>query len=654
VKRKKIGYFQREWLPSPLGGDYSLPHGYVVWLVFADSLGVTDQIRPILEQNGRSCILVEPGESFTVVRRDHYRIDPRVQEDYLALFHQVSQAFGRVDGILYLWSVHSDVNIVERQEQAEELLTLGVYGLFMVVQALLEQRLQKTLPLLTVTVNARYAAPGSWLSATNSALAALAKIIPYELKNAVAKNIDFSLPPSENVGQAVIQELCNWDGEEEISYQNSVRMTSRVQEIFIQHQPMAPLITEGSVVLISGGASGVGFKVAQHLAATRNVKLALVGRSRLPLEEAAEHLMERTDLDETLSKVRNIQLLQAKGHTVWYESADVANLDSMRLACKRIKERLGGIDALIHCAGVIDERRISLRNKTLDSFKAVLRPKVEGSLALARISREASIPVTIYFSSLASLSGATGVGFSDYAVANAFMDGLAVLRDGSHSGRTVSISWPVWEAVGMSNRGLTTKEAFALTQEEALSAFDMIVDRPVGHHVVVLGSGEGAIDFLRFSQSQVKVDFPARWTEQELAQDPQDAKPLETAAKTEWFLKETIGEFLKLDPDEIDSDINLGEYGVDSIAIADLMGRIEKRYGEHLDPSCILEHPTIATLSDFIDKRFGQLPEADGLAQEKPLVTPAGNGSSTHSLLKRLYEGDISAAEALEQLLEQI
>lgn len=69
-------------------------------------------------------------------------------------------------------------------------------------------------------------------------------------------------------------------------------------------------------------------------------------------------------------------------------------------------------------------------------------------------------------------------------------------------------------------------------------------------------------------------------------------------------LKEVLGEKLKLDPNEIEEDVELSEYGVDSMLSSMIMQIVEERFGELMDANVIEEYPTIAGLSDYILKEI--------------------------------------------------
>ncbi|MEK1830988.1 acyl carrier protein [Priestia megaterium] len=67
-------------------------------------------------------------------------------------------------------------------------------------------------------------------------------------------------------------------------------------------------------------------------------------------------------------------------------------------------------------------------------------------------------------------------------------------------------------------------------------------------------------------------------------------------------LKQLFSTELKIPKDRLDEETSFGEFGVDSIILAELVKKIEKLVGEKLDPSILLEFPTIRSLSNHLIK----------------------------------------------------
>ena len=66
---------------------------------------------------------------------------------------------------------------------------------------------------------------------------------------------------------------------------------------------------------------------------------------------------------------------------------------------------------------------------------------------------------------------------------------------------------------------------------------------------------------------------------------------------------------LHFDPEDIDPDINLGAFGVGSLAGTRLIGTLEEAFSLRLSPTLIFEYPSIAQLSHAIARIASQSTE---------------------------------------------
>ena len=191
---------------------------------------------------------------------------------------------------------------------------------------------------------------------------------------------------------------------------------------------------DNGVYLITGGAGGLGLIFAREIAEkVGNPVLVLIGRSRLTPEKQAA-----------------VGALEGLGASVEYRRVDVGQEHEVHALIQGVEERFGPLSGIIHGAGVIRDNYIAA--KTAEEFKAVLSPKVAGTVILDQATQDVNLDFFILFSSGAGAFGNPGQG--DYAAANAFMDAYALYRgelvaSGKRHGRTLSINWPLWKAGGM-------------------------------------------------------------------------------------------------------------------------------------------------------------------------------------------------------------
>ncbi|WP_395334426.1 SDR family NAD(P)-dependent oxidoreductase [Novosphingobium sp. BL-8H] len=202
--------------------------------------------------------------------------------------------------------------------------------------------------------------------------------------------------------------------------------------------------------LITGGLGGIGLTVARDLASRYGARIVLVGRTPLPPRDRWAALLARGELPvATEEKVRKLLALEAAGGQVELVVADVADARALRRGLRRAVERFGPITGVFHAAGTLDDGLIETRTRA--EMQSVLRPKVDGTLALEQALKGAfgdrAPEFLVLFSSISAFAGIPGQ--ADYAAANAFLDAYARARRNDPATRVLSIGWSQWAEVGM-------------------------------------------------------------------------------------------------------------------------------------------------------------------------------------------------------------
>jgi acyl transferase domain-containing protein/NAD(P)H-dependent flavin oxidoreductase YrpB (nitropropane dioxygenase family)/NAD(P)-dependent dehydrogenase (short-subunit alcohol dehydrogenase family)/acyl carrier protein len=230
----------------------------------------------------------------------------------------------------------------------------------------------------------------------------------------------------------------------------------------------APLDRE-SVVLVTGGARGIGSLVAIALARRFGCWLELVGRTPAPagdepapvagvedpvemkrrlveagvggpaeIERTVRAILAARDVAHTLTEIR------AAGGSAAYHAVDVRDEAGFGPLLRAVHARHGRLDGAIHAAGCIEDR--PLVRKSRESFLRVFDTKVRGALTLLN-ERPEGLRFVVFFSSMASLFGNPGQ--TDYASANEVLDKLALAWNGRGGTRVLSVNWGPWDGTGM-------------------------------------------------------------------------------------------------------------------------------------------------------------------------------------------------------------
>jgi amino acid adenylation domain-containing protein len=387
-------------------------------LVFTDSEHARDAFISDIP-----IILVKPGEVFEDGLNDNYVINPERQEDYHKLLADLKQKDRLPNQIVHMWSHHSS------SYELDAVMNEGIYSLFYLTKSLMEVAPYEKVKLLLI-----YNEENSVASALSEAISGFAKTVRLEYPKFAYKIV--RLQSAAILSEGIIAAEFEAEDGDEIRYTEEARFVKRLKEGNLEQEttdkPM-PFRNNG-VYLITGGMGGIGIVLAKYLASTTQARLALIGRSSL--DEDKQTLLAE---------------LESLGSEVLYIKADMSVREDVESALAQIRGRFQALHGIIHCAGVLDDKLIV--NKSYEEMKAVLAPKVNGTIWLDEASKEEALDFFILFSSVSHLGN---VGQSDYAYANSFLNSFAEYREklqvrNKRSGKTMSINWPYWEEGGVRN-----------------------------------------------------------------------------------------------------------------------------------------------------------------------------------------------------------
>ncbi len=383
-----------------------------------------------------------------------------------------------------------------------------------------------------------------------------------------------------------------------------------------------PVFKEHGVYLISGGLGGLGSIFAREiLRQTRHARVILSGRSA-----AAGVRRERLDA------------LDADGAgRVHYRVADLADAASVQALVDDVVREHGALHGILHCAGMTDDGFIATKNAA--GLRAVLAPKVQGSVHLDRASRELALDFFAVFSSVAGILG--NVGQADYAAANAFLDEFASYRNalvanGERRGRSIAIAWPLWQDGGMALAPALQAELERasgmqpLATANGLHAFHQCLAQAHERSVVA----EGRLPALRRSLAGARPRPPAVAATVMATSDLLGGQDL--LDKTQEWLRRQFSQLLKLSSQRIDPRAPLERYGIDSILAMRLTNTLEHTFGS-LSKTLLFEHRSIADLAAyFVESQTAAL---NGLFA-RHRAAAAGGGTAV-----------VASAEAVETAL---
>jgi len=215
----------------------------------------------------------------------------------------------------------------------------------------------------------------------------------------------------------------------------AVEMIHRDGRVFTSEGHVAPSVfghtssmnlRTGDVLVISGGATGIGAALARSLVPFMP-RLVFLGRtspdqgidSAKPRPgslspEAATPDARASEIARTLADMRSA------GIEASYYTCDVADPGAVRVVLGEVAIRYGRIDGIIHGAGVLRDGFLS--QMTPDDFSTVADVKFLGAWNLFSAAEGAGLRFFVALSSAAAIQG--NLGQANYAAANRMMSAL--------------------------------------------------------------------------------------------------------------------------------------------------------------------------------------------------------------------------------------
>ncbi|MET9359921.1 amino acid adenylation domain-containing protein [Streptomyces sp. NPDC006632] len=410
-------------------------------------------------------------------------------------------------------------------------------------------------------------------------------------------DLDPALPAAEQAG--VLAAELNRAGatdEDQIAYRGGIRHVARL----VRTAPGAEGPGSGGAngpradgsYLITGGLGGLGLETARLLHERGARHLVLLGRGAP--QEAAEEVLAG---------------LRAAGTRVETVAADVADEAQLAACLRMIAEdpELPPLRGVLHLAGALDDG--VLHQQSAGRFERVFAAKARGAWLLHRLTEGLPLDFFVMFSSVSSALGAPGQ--SNYAAANAYVDGLASYRRGLGL-PALAVQWGSWAETGMSARlGLDSKleriGEGVIPKQQGVDALGALLGaRPESAAVAVL-----PIQWPRFMEHQVgPVPFLSGFRQRPAAGRP--AAPAETfqerLAATEpgrrralladqvWEqVLQSLGSDRGLEP-----DAGFFSLGLDSLGSIELRNRLQTALGCRLGQTVVFDYPTLSSLTGHL------------------------------------------------------
>ncbi|MER6344741.1 SDR family NAD(P)-dependent oxidoreductase [Streptomyces sp. NPDC001595] len=367
---------------------------------------------------------------------------------------------------------------------------------------------------------------------------------------------------------------------------------------------------EGTV-LITGGTGTLGALLARHLVTEHGVRRLVLTSRRGPAAEGAREL-----LDE----------LTGLGARVRIEACDAADRAALESLLGSLEQPL---TAVVHTAGVLDDGIVSAL--TPERLAKVLRPKVDAAWNLHELTKDQDLAAFVLYSSAAAVFGNPGQ--SNYAAANAFLDGLARLRRDTGLAGT-ALAWGLWAgATGMTahldggdrDRG-KRGGMLGLPDVEGLALFD-----------AALGSTEALLVPAKLDLAELRgqaagggtiapilhglVRPPARRAAKSAAAPAGETLAQRLAGRTPQEQRQLLLDVVRVqvaavlgvaNPATIDTGRAFKDAGFDSLTAVEFRNRLTEATGVRLPATLVFDHPTPAALVELLLEQLEpEMPHTD-------------------------------------------
>lgn len=315
--------------------------------------------------------------------------------------------------------------------------------------------------------------------------------------------------------------------------------------------------------------------------------------------------LKTEDTEKRVARLNRIKIYKGDGIVVT-EQADVADQKAMEGVIKRVKEKFGTINGVIHAAGVVSGDSIftlSSETTAMDIEKQN-KAKAEGLNTLNELFADEPLDFCLLLSSNASVIG--GLGLTAYASANAYMDQFVA----STKARLPYISsnwdgWPNENNTSAEETGPSSSISFySMTLTEAEQIFRRITVMPEIASQISVSSGSLLQRLNKWDQKSTAGSAIIHETEAKNEAAKGNRPNLATAYEpvcrdTEKALEFIWSKLLGIQPIGIQD--NFFELNGDSLLGTQLISRVNQKFNLHLPLRSLFEDLTISKMADRIN-----------------------------------------------------
>ena len=443
--------------PVDVSGDIS-GAGKETWLLFVDEAGLASEAGKQLQEAGHQVISVITGDANARLGEFSYVISPEQgQEGYEFLVQDLAARDLMPTRVGHFWLFTSDTSARPGSSFFHRVQEQGFWSLFYFARAW-GQEDGGPLHMVVITSDMMRVRDEVLKHPEKTTVMGPVRVIPRELPGITASVLDLTAPRrAQAVGLVtpVLEELLASPENTVAAFRGNKRFAQSWQHVPLAEADQAG-ITEGSVVLITGGYGGIGMTVAEELIKRHKAKIAFVSRQDIPPRADWERIANGA-ADRLSRRLQGLLHLESLGGEVLALNADVSNIEEMTKAVACVRETWGEISGVVHGAGVIEDDLIL--SKSPFSVEAVFTPKIHGAQILNDLFPDGTLDWMVLFSS--SSTATAPAGQVDYVAANEYLNAVAQGSRGSKT-RVIAIDWGIWSEVGMAAEAMEARAGVAV------------------------------------------------------------------------------------------------------------------------------------------------------------------------------------------------
>ncbi len=605
------------------------------WLIFCDQQGLGSQLADQLEQQGERCVRVSKGETYQRVDDQQWQIRLTDPSDY----QHLCQSQKSWKGVVHCWSLDSQNAETLTLTTLQEAQQLGCGSVLNLVQALVTLQAASIPQLCLITQGSQSldTPTATPLQLQQTPLWGLGRVIAIEHPELNCRLIDLDPQPTEDTIQWLVQDLKTANTENQVAYRGHQRYGIRMKRVWYPIETSTTPISQDGTYLITGGLGALGLEIAQWLVDQGANQIVLTSR-RSP-SEAVQPVLDQ---------------LQHQGAEVRVIPGDVANPGDVKTILTAIEQSMPPLRGIIHTAGVLDDG--VLVRQSWDRFEKVMAPKIAGSWNLHQLTAHLSLDFFVCFSSISSFLGSPGQ--SNYAAANAFMDGLAHYRQQHHQSG-LSLNWGPWGQVGMAARlgsqdqARVSSKGFSEIQPQlGLQVLHDLLDSKHPQLAVVAVNWSDCLSQNPAMAEQTLLEYvlpdthkTLKTTEPDLVQQLRSLPPKKARKVLIDHVKEKVAKVLGVASIErIDSQVGFADQGMDSLMAVELRSLLQSSLQCSLPATLTFNYPTIDALVEHLSTLLLSKPTASDR------LTTDDQNQAGDDLGPDLDDEDIIASQLAQQL----